>query len=184
MITTHLRNLLTAVICIFAGATAQAQFTGGVEQYLTTDYSTKAVSFKLSELAAALDTDAATLAGALDSWTADGSEDPNMFFLTQADGLSDNYTQGGKGGFWVNVDSAPQAWSDYNSALRWYNTIGWSAEDDVFSIAFGQFPNQCAVGDVFNPVFVLKYGEKTVELNVTFKILRRRIYIKLSGGKK
>ena len=25
MITTHLRNLLTAVICIFAGATAQAQ---------------------------------------------------------------------------------------------------------------------------------------------------------------
>ena len=93
MITTHLRNLLTAVICIFAGATAQAQFTGGVEQYLTTDYSTKAVSFKLSELAAALDTDAATLAGALDSWTAEGSEDPNMFFLTQADGLSDNYTQ-------------------------------------------------------------------------------------------
>lgn len=176
MITTHLRNLLTAVICIFAGATAQAQFTGGVEQYLTTDYSTKAVSFKLSELAAALDTDAATLAGALDSWTADGSEDPNMFFLTQADGLSDNYTQGGKGGFWVNVDGAPQAWSDDNSALRWYNTIGWSAEDDVFSIAFGQFPNQCAVGDVFNPVFVLKYGEKTVELNVTFKIIEKPVY--------
>lgn len=176
MITTHLRNLLTAVICIFAGATAQAQFTGGVEQYLTTDYSTKAVSFKLSELAAALDTDAATLAGALDSWTAEGSEDPNMFFLTQADGLSDNYTQGGKGGFWVNVDGAPQAWSDDNSALRWYNTIGWSAEDDVFSIAFGQFPNQCAVGDVFNPVFVLKYGEKTVELNVTFKIIEKPVY--------
>lgn len=173
MITTHLRNLLTAVICIFAGATAQAQFTGGVEQYPTTDYSTKAVNFKLSELATALDTDAATLAGALDSWTADGSEDPNMFFLKQADGPSDNYTQGGKGGFWVNVDGTPQAWSDDNSALRWYNEIGWSAEDDVFSIAFGQFPNQCAAGDVFNPVFVLKYGEKTVELNVTFKIVAK-----------
>jgi hypothetical protein len=64
MITTHLRNLLTAVICIFAGATAQAQFTGGVEQYPTSDYSQKAVKFSLTEVATQVGTDAATLAEA------------------------------------------------------------------------------------------------------------------------
>lgn len=176
MITTHLRNLLTAVICIFAGATAQAQLTGTVEQYPATDYSTKAVSFKLSEVAAAVGTDAATLADALDSWTADGSEDPNMFFLTQADGPSDNYTQGSKGGFWVNADGAPQSWGEDNSGLRWYNTIGWSAEDDAFIVNIGQFPNQCAVGDEFKPVFILQYGEKTVDLYVTIKIVERPVY--------
>ena len=176
MITTHLRNLLTAVICIFAGATAQAQFSGTVEQYPATDYSTKAVSFKLSEVAAAVGTDAATLAGALDSWTADGSEDPNMFFLTQADGPSDNYTQGSKGGFWVNADGAPQAWSEDNSGLRWYNTIGWSADDDAFIINIGQFPEQCAAGDEFKPVFIMKYGEKTVDIYVTIKIVEKPVY--------
>ena len=75
MITTHLRNLLTAVICIFAGATAQAQFSGSVDQYPTTDYSLKPVKFSLTEVATAVGTDAATLAAAFDSWFAEGSEE-------------------------------------------------------------------------------------------------------------
>ena len=87
MITTHLRNLLTAVICIFAGATAQAQFTGGVEQYPTSDYSQKAVKFSLTEVATQVGTDAATLAEAYNAWL--GEEEPaeNLFFLVQPNRL-------------------------------------------------------------------------------------------------
>lgn len=81
MITTQVRNLLTAVICLFAGATAQAQFTGGIEQYPTNDYKTKAVSFKLSEVAATLETDAATLAEAYTTWLNAEEAEENMLFL-------------------------------------------------------------------------------------------------------
>lgn len=168
----HKRYLMAFAISFFTCLEALAQFAGVVEQFPTSDFSSKPVYFKLSEITAALETDAATLVDALDSWVNEESE-PNMFFLKLADGLCDNYTQGYKGAFWVNVAGIPQEWSDDNSDLRWYGNIGWNIEDDVFIISMGQYPDQCVVGDEFNPVFVLKYGEKTVEFYVTFRIIAK-----------
>lgn len=164
---TQLRNLLTAVICLFTGLSAQAQFTGTYEQRVagTGDYSTTPVSFNLDDVAAQLGTDATTLTSAYEAWTA-GTDD--MFFLTLPDGtLSANYTQGGKGGFWVNASGEPQSWSNDNSALRWYNTIGM--DSGYFLINIGQFPNQCSVDDVFTPKFVMKYNDKEATFDVTIK---------------
>ena len=173
MKTTYLRNLLLAVVCLFAGMTAHAQFQGTYEEYVAKEWGDKGVDFKFTDVAAALSTDTTTLIAAFNSWFAQDSSDPNMFFLKVGDELSDNYTQGSKGGFWVNVDGAPQAWGNDNSALRWYNTIGWDVEYDVFFINIGQYPGQCLGGDVYTPQFVMKYGEKQVTFDLTIKIVER-----------
>jgi len=169
MMITRLRNLLTAVICLFAVTTAQAQFTGTYEERVASNYDTTPVSFSLSEVASQLGTSAATLAAAFNAWEM-GTND--MFFLTTPDGLSADYTQGTKGGFWVNADGLPQAWSsETNASLRWYNTLSIDASALTFSINIGQFPDQCSVSDVFTPKFVLKYGDKEATFDITIKFL-------------
>lgn len=177
MITTHFKKLMAVVVCLLAGMTAQAQLTATYEPYAATEWGKeKAVDFKLTDVAQALETDTTTLVAALNSWTAEGSTDANMFFLTTTEGLSDNYTQGGKGGFWVNAEGLPQAWSDDNSGLRWFNTISWTSaenEDGKFSVIIGQFPGQCAVGDTFKPKFVLKLGDKEATLEITINIIEK-----------
>ncbi|MCR4603457.1 MAG: DUF4859 domain-containing protein [Prevotella sp.] len=165
---TLLRNLLTAVVCLF-GLSAQAQFTGTYEQRVASNYDTAPVEFSLDEVATQLGTSASSLASALDAWVM-GTDD--MFFLTTPDGLSANYTQGGKGGFWVNADGLPQAWSDEtNATLRWYNTLAWDVTAGTLTINIGQFPNQCAATDVFTPKFVLKFNDKEATFDVTIKFL-------------
>lgn len=171
MKTTLLRKLFVTLVCLVSGLSVQAQFTATLEQHPADNWGDAPVSFVLSEVATALNSDAATLVSAYQSWTAEGSTEANMFFLTTPDGLSDDYTQGGKGGFWVNADGVPQAWSGDNSALRWYNTINMDLEGDAFVINIGQFPGQCAAGDVYKPKFVLKYGEKEVSFEVTISIM-------------
>ena len=177
MMTTYFKKIMALVVCLFAGLTTQAQLTATYEPYAATDWGNeKPVEFKLTEVAQALQTDTATLVAALNSWTAEGGTDANMVFLTTSEGLSDNYTQGGKGGFWVNVDGIPQAWSGDNSALRWFNMIGWEAaadQDGTFSFIIGQFPGQCAAGDSFKPKFVLKLGEKEATIEITINILAK-----------
>ena len=175
MKSSFLRNLLMAVACILTGVTAQAQLTGTYEEPLAKDFGITSVKFTLTEVATALNTDAATLAAALDAWTANGSGE-NMFFLKVGDELSVNYTQGSKGGFWVNAEGAPQAWSDDNSGLRWYNTISWDADGDLFAINIGQYPDQCSVDDVFTPQFILKYGDNEVTFDLTIKFKPRPVF--------
>jgi len=168
---TRMKQLLTAVACLFGVMTAQAQFTATYEPIAASDWGNeKPVNFSLTEVATTLGTDTINLVAALNSWTAEGSTDENMFFLTTADGPSDNYTQGGKGGFWVNAEGLPQAWSDDNSALRWFNMIGWDAANDVFSITIGQYPGQCSAGDTFKPNFILKHGGKEATFDITISI--------------
>ena len=174
MITTHFKKLMAVVVCLLTGLTAQAQLTATYEPYAAAEWGNeKAVNFKLSDVAQALETDTTTLAAALNSWTAEGSTDANMVFLTINDGLSDNYTQGSKGGFWVNNEGNPQGWSEDNSALRWFNMIGWSSADDLFAITIGQYPGQCVVGDTFNPKFVVKLGEKSATIEITINIIEK-----------
>jgi hypothetical protein len=173
-----LRSLLTAVVCLAAGVSAHAQFSGTTQQYPSSGYDVKAVNFNLEEVATKLSTDTATLVSAFDAWQ--GGEDASiddMFFLTLPDGtLSNDYTQGSKGGFWVTVDGLPQAWGVDNSLYRWYNTVGMDAEAGFMVINIGQYPDQCQVGDKFTPKFVLKYGGQEVTFDVTIDIIERPVF--------
>ncbi|MBO4810450.1 MAG: DUF4859 domain-containing protein [Prevotella sp.] len=172
-----LRSLLTAVVCLAAGVSAQAQFSGTITQYPTTDYSTKAANFNLEEVATQLGTTAATLAETFAAWQEDESGSmADMFFLTLPDGtLSNDYTQGSKGGFWVTVDGMPQVWGVDNSLYRWYNTVGMDADEGTMAIYMGQYPEQCQIGDKFTPKFVLKFGEKEATFDVTFEIIEKPV---------
>ena len=67
------RLWLTAVAAVVS-LTANAQFAQTVQQYPTSDYSSVSAEFKLTDVAQALDTDAATLAAAYEVW----AEDPTV----------------------------------------------------------------------------------------------------------
>ena len=175
MITTHLRNLLTAVICIFAGATAQAQFTGGVEQYPTSDYSQKAVKFSLTEVATAVGTDAATLAEAYNAWLEAEEAEANLFFLVGADGTPvDNYSANGKG-FYITSDGAWGQWSRDDAAIAgtWFASATADAANDVFAIYVGQYPDTLKVGDKVSAKFALVYSGKQATFEVSLSVIAK-----------
>ena len=165
MTTTQLRKLLLAVVCLFTGLSAQAQFTATLEQYARSSYQTDNVNFSLTEVATQLGTDTTSLMNAFRSWTAEGSTEANMFFYQEADGnFSDNYTQGGKGGFWIQSDGMVGVWPK----VVFYNTIVWDSESDLFVISIGQFPDSLAAGATFRPQFKLVYGEKEATFDITY----------------
>lgn len=175
MITTHLRNLLTAVICIFAGATAQAQFTGGVEQYPTSDYRTKAVKFNLTEVATAVGTDAATLAEAFNAWQEAEEAEENLFFLVNADGtLNDAYSADGKG-FYITSEGAAGVWArdDAATAGTWFASPSADAEAGEFAISVGQYPDTLVAGDKVSAKFALVYGGKQATFEVSLSVIAK-----------
>lgn len=175
MITTHLRNLLTAVICIFAGATAQAQFTGGVEQYPTSDYSQKAVKFSLTEVATQVGTDAATLAEAYNAWLGAEAPEENLFFLVAADGtLSSEYSADGNG-FYITSEGAWGQWARDDAALAgtWFANATADAESDVFAILVGQYPDTLKAGDKVSAKFALVYGGKQATFEVSLSVIAK-----------
>ena len=175
MITTHLRNLLTAVICIFAGATAQAQFTGGVEQYPTSDYRTKAVKFNLTEVATAVGTDAATLAEAFNAWQEAEEAEENLFFLVNADGtLNDAYSADGKG-FYITSEGAAGVWArdDAATAGTWFASPSADAEAGEFAISVGQYPDTLVAGDKVSAKFALVYGGKQATFEVSLTVIAK-----------
>lgn len=158
---------LFAAMMMLACIPASAQFTATVEQYAKSDYTTTAAEFKLSEIATTLGTDTATLVAALDVWATDTVDVPEMFFLKVGEELTDNYTQGSQGGFWIARSGAVGSWS---VDAVYYNTIWWDNENnaDVFAIELGQFPDSLAAGATFTPTFVLQHGEKQATFDITY----------------
>ena len=114
MITTRIRNLLIAVVCLFAGVQAKAQFSAEATQYPTTDYSAAAYEFKLSDVAATLGTDAATLTEAITAYIGAEAPDPILFYAV-VDGADQPWaaaTEADAHGFWMNADGVPVGWGD------------------------------------------------------------------------
>ncbi|MGX8697356.1 MAG: DUF4859 domain-containing protein, partial [Prevotella sp.] len=169
---TLLRNLLTAVVCLFTGLTAQAQFTGTVNQVPRTDWVAPVpATFSAAEVATALGTDAATLLGALDSWMAAESTDPNMFFYappSAPDTWSDGYTTGGEKGFWLNEEAEITAYGD-NSAF--YCNPVWDNEAATFSINIGMMPDVLKYG-IYNKElkFSLQYNGNIATFTIDFTV--------------
>ena len=158
---------LFAAMMLFACIPASAQFTATVEQYAKSDYITTAAEFKLSEIATTLGTDTATLVAALDVWATDTVDVPEMFFLKVGEELTDNYTQGSQGGFWISRAGTVGSWG---VDAVYYNQIWWDNEDnaDKFYIELGQFPDSLKAGATFTPTFVLKHGDKQATFDITY----------------
>jgi len=114
-------NFLMSLLGLFmaVSASAQADFTGRSVQSPAEDYSTQPIVFSLSEVAAKLNTNAADLVSALDTWAENydheaEEQEGNMLFLqdgTGASGLNDAYTATGTHGyagcFWMSKDVRP-----------------------------------------------------------------------------
>ena len=158
-------TMLTTMAMLFAiSANAQKTFTGAVEQYLNDSYKTSSMTFSLSEIATALETDTATLVAALDTWYAAPKENASMFFDAANDTTySDNYTQGTAGGFWMDANSVPMGWG---AGCAWFNKLGWSVEDDEFIITVGQYPG-LEPDLTFSTTFVLEFNAKKVNFNIS-----------------
>lgn len=169
MTTLRFRHLLAAALCLLC-IPANAQLSKTVEQYANDTWANVAAEFTLTEVAEALSTDTATLNAALDAWYDDETgEAESLFFLADPEDatvLSNNYTQGSPGGFWVGSDGRPAAWGA--EGLQWFNYLYWNVEEDAFSIIFGQMPEVLAEGATFTPKFVLKHGDKQVSFDITY----------------
>lgn len=173
MKTTCLRNLLLAVVCLFTGVSAQAQFSGGVEQYPTNDWSGSPISFPMAEVAAALGTEAATLSEALEAYIgAEGTPDPILFYVQDAEGdiPYTDATAAANHGFWLDQNGLPLA---YGEGCWFY--VSPSVDDDGATLTFnlGQMPDVMQVGNVGHTTLKLKLNDKeatfTLKLSVVGK---------------
>lgn len=169
MNSTHLRNLLLAAICLFAGVTAKAQFSGSADQYPTTDYSSSPIAFKLSEIATALGTDATTLGTVLSTYIE--AETPEaLFFLPDAEGNETSAPSADANGFWM---SATGQRLNYGDGCYFYASPSVDAEADEFAFYVGQMPGVMQVGDVANATITLKYNEKAVTFALTLNVIAK-----------
>ena len=161
---------LFAAMLMLACIPASAQFTATVEQYANNDHSTVVAEFTLTEVAAALQTDTATLAAALDAWynydAESGAEKPaDMFFLKSGDNLLADYNTTAPGGFWMTSDYQIIA---YGEGAAFYEDIWFDQAEDFFGIYLGQYPNALKDGATLTPTFVLKHGDKQVTFDITY----------------
>ena len=182
-----MRKTITSIIAMVAmlfasNAMAQETFKGAVDQYTTTDYSRSNIDFSLSDVAKALDTDTATLVAALDAWIAyeelseeerEGVEPvASMVFDTPNDTVySDNYTQGGAGGFWMDVYGQPVSWGTTDAT--WFNTFAYSASSDLLRFSVGQYPSRCKEDTTYTTTIVLVYNEKKVNFEIALNVVPR-----------
>jgi len=173
MITTQLRNLLLAVVCIFAGVQAQAQFKGEASQYPTTDYSASAYEFKLSEMAAALATDTETLSAAIANYIGAEVPDPILFYAV-VDGVDQPWTaekEADAHGFWMDAAGQPVGHGD---AARFYASPDIDgADEDVFAFYCGQMPEKMSAGDVAKATLKLKFNDKEITFELTLNVIAK-----------
>ena len=167
------RLWLTAVAAVVS-LTANAQFAQTVQQYPTTDYSSVSAEFKLSDVAQALDTDAATLAAAYDVWAEDPTvaEGTPMFqvkgsagVLAPADATSWTANAG------VRCMGADRDAAPYGDTVIVYPLFNSEAENDLFVVYVGQMPEANAGGDVLKTTAVLNFNGKQATFDITYNIL-------------
>lgn len=163
---------LFAAMLMLACIPASAQFTATVEQYANNDHSTVVAEFTLTEVAAALQTDTATLAAALDAWynydEESGAEKPaDMFFLKSGDALVADYNTTAPGGFWMTSDYQV---APYGEGTVFYEDIWFDQAEDFFGIYLGQYPNALKDGATLTPTFVLKHGDKQATFDITYVV--------------
>ena len=168
-----LRSFLAAAICLFAGTTAQAQFTGGVEQYPTSNYASSPIEFTLSEVAAKLNTDAATLGAALQEYIEAETPSTSLFFVQQTDGTESSDPTADANGFWMDAEGNNVGYGD-NSVF--YASPSVDVEADVFAFNVGQMPNVMEAGQTAKGSIKLKYNESEVTFAISLSVIAKPVY--------
>lgn len=168
IITFKTSRLLSLAAGLLMTLTANAQFSASVEQYANSDYSSVLAKFSLTEVATQLGTDTATLVKALDEWYEAGADGTTKMFQSKnSDGTFASEYNGNFGEFWIGLDGELHAYGD-GSAFFGGNT--WDANEDLYGIYVGQFPDFLAEGAVIDHTFALVYGEKTATFDINYTV--------------
>ena len=172
----YFTRFMALVCCMAASLTASAQFSATIEMYPMSNYNTKAATFSLTEVATTLGTDAATLAETLDAWVgAEGEVETNYIFLGSKDAEgATNYTQGGRGQFWMDKEANAVTWGQGSC---WYNMNSWDVEADTYTIEVGQFPDTLVAGEELKAHFILALNEKEATFDITLKVVENAVVI-------
>ena len=171
MKTTHLRNLLLAVVCLFAGVSAHAQFQGSAEQYPTADWSAAPIEFSLSEVASALSTDAATLGAAISEYVQ--AETPATILFSANGTQWAAELEASNHGFWMAADGTPVGYGD---ASVWYCSPQVDEAFTTLTFNVGQMPNVMQVGDKGQTTIALKFNDKEVSFALTLSVIAKPVY--------
>lgn len=157
--------------CLVASMTASAQFSATIEEY-PEGYSVKNVTFALADVAEVLGTDATTLGTALTAWVNGEQTETNYFFLANLeDEERFNYTQGGKGGYWMTKDAKPTDWTGDVGDDAWYNIFG--VDEEVITLGIGQHPDAFVAGEEVSAQFILAFNEKQATFDITLKVVEK-----------
>jgi hypothetical protein len=169
---TTFRTLLLAVICLLTSVQVKAQYSGEVSQYPTTDYSASNFEFPLSVVAAALDTDAETLAAAITAYITAENPDPILFYsvVDGADQPWDAATEAENHGFWMDATGNPVGWGDN---ARFYASPRVDTDNDVFAFYCGQMPGTMQAGDVATATLKLKFNGKEATFALTLNVIAK-----------
>jgi len=168
----YFTRFMALVCCLAASLTASAQFSATIEMYPMSSYATKATSFSLTEVATTLGTEPAVLVETLDAWVnAEGEVETNYIFLGSKDAEgATNYTQGGRGQFWMDKDPKAVTWGQGSC---WYNMNSWDVEADTYTIEIGQFPDTLVAGEELKAHFILALNEKEATFDITLKVVEK-----------
>ena len=172
---THLRNLLLAVACLFAGVSAQAQFSGSVEQYPTNDWSGSPIVFSLSEVAEALGTDAGTVGTAIDTYV--NSDAPEtLLFSAVVDGSDVAWTAAttaANNGFWMTMTGQPVS---YGEESVFYASPEADLENGELIFYVGQMPDVMQPGQTATATLKLTFNEKSVTFQLALNVIAKPVF--------
>ena len=168
--TTCLKSLFVALACLMGGTTAQAQFSGGVTQYPTDDYSSSAIEFSLTAVATALETDAQTLASALSTYIDAETPDPILLYTVTGEGevAWNADIEAANHGFWMNAQGIPVG---YGENARFYASPDVDSANDVLVFNVGQMPNTMEADNVAEATLKLKFNEKAVTFSLRLSVI-------------
>ncbi|MGM9708180.1 MAG: DUF4859 domain-containing protein [Prevotella sp.] len=168
IITSKTSRLLSLAAGLLMTLTANAQFSTKVEQYANTDHSQVLAKFSLTEVATQLGTDTATLVKALDEWSEAGPEGTTKMFQSKnSDGTFTGEYNGNFGEFWIGLDGDLHA---YGAESAFFGGNKWDANEDLYGIYVGQYPEFLAEGAVIDHTFALVYGDKTATFDINYTV--------------
>ena len=166
----HLRLfMIGALLLIGSNVFAQTLFKGSTEQYPTKDYSSSAIIFSLTEVAAALDIDAELLSGVLVNYIEADKPSP-LFFVQQLDGTESSEPSANANGFWLSADGARVTWGN-GCVFFAYPDV--DIEKNILAFCVGQMPDVMKTGDKASVKIALKYNSKSVVFEIELDVIEK-----------
>jgi hypothetical protein len=174
---------LAALAALFVGGTlggfAQTELNGSLTGDPSFDYSTQPITFSLTAVANALETDTATLAGHVRTYLLDEttSSPLTVTLVYNAgektyDGIA-NSTTNAHGGFWMDANGDNVGYGDN---ARWYTDISVDGTNDALTFHTGQFPNRANDGGVYKAEYRFALNGKYVAFHLTYTINKGKEY--------